>query len=163
VTELIKHGANVRMHCHRDGFSALHSAACFGFPSIARKIITAGGDVNAAFDPFWHTPLHLAAAKGQSECVALLLEAGARANARNKPGATPLRLAASNESELKNKTTFLEIAGLLLAAGANINERNDQGTYMPPRAGCPLRLPLTHLTTYRQHTLAWAHCQGGKL
>jgi len=124
---LIQHGADVKIHCHKDGFTALHSAACFGYPSIARRLIEAGADVNAAFDPFCHTPLHLAAAKGQVECVSLLLNAGAKANARNKPGATPLRLAASNESELKHKTSFMETAKLLLESGANINERNDQG------------------------------------
>lgn len=74
-----------------------------------------------------HTPLHLAAAKGQAAVITLLLNAGAQVNIRNKPGATPLRLAASNESEMRDKTQFIEIAMLLLKAKADINAQNDQG------------------------------------
>jgi ankyrin repeat protein len=57
---LVSRGANVNAHCKRDGLTALHAAACFGHPDVARKLIAAGAAVNAAFEPFRHTPLHLA-------------------------------------------------------------------------------------------------------
>eukprot|EP01087_Luapelamoeba_hula_P015148 TRINITY_DN4490_c1_g2_i1.p1 TRINITY_DN4490_c1_g2~~TRINITY_DN4490_c1_g2_i1.p1 ORF type:complete len:624 (+),score=131.54 TRINITY_DN4490_c1_g2_i1:159-2030(+) len=124
---LLANGADVRKHCIKDGFTALHSAACFGYPNLAQIFIDAGADVNAAFDPFLHTPLHLAAAKGQIDLLMLLIHAGAKVNARNKPGASPLRLAASNESELVDKNRFLLTCKHLIAAGADINAQNDQG------------------------------------
>ena len=56
------------------------------------------------------TPLH-AAALGEPECVSPLLAAGAKANARNKAGLTPLMCAAAYGD--------VEVARLLLAAGAD--------------------------------------------
>ncbi|ELR18058.1 ankyrin 2,3/unc44, putative [Acanthamoeba castellanii str. Neff] len=124
---LVSRGANVNAHCKRDGLTALHAAACFGHPDVARKLIAAGAAVDAAFEPFRHTPLHLAASKGQAESVKVLLECGADPNARNKPGATPLRLVASAESEMVDKKVFRDVAGLLLESKADINSANDQG------------------------------------
>ncbi|KAL6059479.1 Lateral signaling target protein 2 [Balamuthia mandrillaris] len=127
VSLLIEKGADVNKHCHRDGFTALHSAACFGYPAIAKRLLSAGAELNATFDPFLHTPLHLASAKGQLEMVQLLLDYGAEVNAKNKPGSTPLRLAASYEKELEDKSRFRATVEALLRRGAEINARNDQG------------------------------------
>ncbi len=60
VSELISRGADVNMFCRRDGLTALHCAACFSHISVLCKLIEAGANINAAFDPFLHTPLHIA-------------------------------------------------------------------------------------------------------
>jgi ankyrin repeat protein len=73
----------------------------------------------------------LAASKGQVESVKVLLEHGADPNARNKPGATPLRLVAASESEMADKKLFRDVAGLLLEYKADVNSANDQGIVAP--------------------------------
>eukprot|EP00005_Dracoamoeba_jomungandri_P005245 CAMPEP_0174250658 /NCGR_PEP_ID=MMETSP0439-20130205/765_1 /TAXON_ID=0 /ORGANISM="Stereomyxa ramosa, Strain Chinc5" /LENGTH=467 /DNA_ID=CAMNT_0015330789 /DNA_START=121 /DNA_END=1521 /DNA_ORIENTATION=+ len=119
--------ADINIGCKFDGFTCLHSAACFGYEDLAKKMIEAGADVNSNFDPFHNTPLHVAAAKSQYNLVSLLLANGANINERNKPGSTALRLAAANEHELEDKRSFMFTAKVLLANGANINTQNLQG------------------------------------
>lgn len=78
-----------------------------------------GVDINAKDSTFGSTALSSAALFGHTEIVALLLEAGAEVNARNRDGSTPLHSAA-----------FLgqyEAAELLLENGAGINIRNGDG------------------------------------
>ena len=76
-------------------------------------------DINAKDSIFGSTALSSAALFGHTEIVALLLEAGAAVNARNRDGGTPLHNAA-----------FLgqyETAKLLLENGAEVNIRNGDG------------------------------------
>ena len=61
-------------------------------------------------------PLHRAAAEGDSEALAALLEAGADADARDEDGVTPLHLAASPD-----------IVEALLNAGADVDARPSNG------------------------------------
>lgn len=65
---------------------------------IARLAIDLGVDVNLA-NPAGDTPLHLAAAKGFNTVVQLLADKGARLEARNQKGQTPLAVAASSNQD----------------------------------------------------------------
>jgi ankyrin repeat protein len=65
------------------------------------------------------TALHRAAAAGASRSAALLLEYGAKANARNKSGRTPLHLAALGKRK--------EAVAVLLDRGARPTIKDDDG------------------------------------
>ena len=74
----------------------LHSAVAHRQPQVAleisRALIAAGADVNVAQHGGW-TPLHAAALHGNLPLVRLLLDAGAKAGAKNDTGQTPAGLA----------------------------------------------------------------------
>jgi len=74
----------------------LHSAVAHRQPQVAleisRALIAAGAEVNAAQHGGW-TPLHAAAVHGNLLLVRLLLDAGAKADAKNDTGQTAAALA----------------------------------------------------------------------
>jgi len=74
-------------------------------------------------DVFQQTALHFAVAVGSAECVAELVERGARIDAVNKFGETPLILAAR-----KNNAELLR---LLLKSGDDPNSPNHDGESEP--------------------------------
>ena len=80
------------------------------------RSVSADPELVKAWDIRDSTPLHIAAEKGHSEVVALLLAMGADPNARDIDGHTPLHNAASEG-----------LAELLLKAGA---EANAKGEYL---------------------------------
>jgi ankyrin repeat protein len=106
-----------------DGFTALHYPAFFGVGDAVgatRTLLDAGADVNArSANAFSVLPLHSAVAGNHDAVVAVLLEAGADANATQRHGFTPLHGAAQNGAD----TTV----DRLLAAGADRAARNDDG------------------------------------
>ena len=61
-----------------------------------KALLAAGAPVNAR-DKHGYTPLHIAAASGNLECVALLLAKGADRDARAPDGMTPADFARKNE------------------------------------------------------------------
>ena len=65
------------------------------------------------------TPLHMAAAKGHSEAIAALIDAGADPDARNEDGRTPLHMAAEKGHS--------EAIAALIDAGADPDARNEDG------------------------------------
>jgi ankyrin repeat protein len=106
-----------------DGFTALHYPAFFGLgdaAGAARSLLESGADVNARSDnPLSVLPLHSAVAGNHDDVVAVLVDAGADVNARQRHGWTPLHGAAQNGS--------LASVERLLAAGADASARNDDG------------------------------------
>ena len=94
VRALLSDGADVNAP-QGDGMTALHWAARAANTDLARLLLEAGADVDAATRIGAYTPLHLASEVGGSEVVGLLLEAGAEQTATTADvgGATPLHLA----------------------------------------------------------------------
>jgi ankyrin repeat protein len=76
------------------------------------------GDLSLT-DDAGQTPLHLAAIHCRTNVLALLLERGAKVDARAKGGATPLHLAA--------QAGCVDAVIILLQHGADINARDDDG------------------------------------
>jgi ankyrin repeat protein len=103
-----------------DGFTALHFAAYFGKPEVARILLQAGAGVNAVADNEMRVqPLHSAAAGRHLEVCRLLLAAGADVDARQAGGFTPLHAAAQNGDP--------ELVELFLSARADPRAATDAG------------------------------------
>jgi ankyrin repeat protein len=95
-----------------DGFTALHLAAFFGKPEIARALLDAGASVDAyTKNDFANQPLHAAAAGRHLEACRVLLAAGADVNATQHGGYTPLHEAAQHGD--------VEMVELFLSAGGD--------------------------------------------
>ena len=97
--------------------AALLTAVRSGSRLKAEPLINANPDLVKAADPAGSTPLHHAAGFGSVEVVALLLEAGADVQAKNRRGSTPLFWAIDDEAKVR----------LLLARGASVNHRQVEG------------------------------------
>ena len=95
VRALLADGADVNAP-RGDGMTGLHWAALNGNVEIARLLVGAGADLEAATRIGAHTPLHVAGREGTGEIVAVLAEAGANVAAVTETGATPLHFAAAS-------------------------------------------------------------------
>ena len=104
--------ASVASGLDDDGRSLVHSAALGGDAALLKRLLAVCPPEHAALaDEAGWTPLICASSAGKRDTVAVLLEAGASANAKTRAGRTPLHYAAS-----KNRP---EVITLLLAAGAD--------------------------------------------
>ena len=99
-----------------DGTTALHVASQKGDAALAKTLIEANASVNSITKGERKTPLHLAAAEGRADLVALLASSGARVDAKAEDGATPLHLACGRPA-----AECALAARALLAARANVN------------------------------------------
>jgi len=109
-----------------DGAGALHLAAYYGRGDAVRLLVARGADVNAHARGFnGVAPINSAAATSGSdeatstECVRILLEAGADPNARQRSGSTALHAAAQSRCG--------EMATLLLRHGADPGAATEDG------------------------------------
>jgi ankyrin repeat protein len=99
-----------------DDFTALHYAAFFDGPETALLLVEHGADVNAFADnELGVHPLNSAAAAGQHEVAAILLERGANPNTETRRGFTPLDAADANGDD--------KLAELLRSYGARDEPR----------------------------------------
>jgi ankyrin repeat protein len=103
-----------------DGFTALHFAAFFGKPEVAKVLLEHGASVDVyTRNPFANQPLHAAAAGRHIEVCRVLLAAGADVNATQHGGYTPLHEAAQHGD--------VEMTELFLSAGADAGLTTDAG------------------------------------
>ena len=79
VDLLLKSGARDNLYGGEFADSALQAASAGGYPSITRKLIASGSEVNRKAGQWW-TPLHAACVNGHLEVVKILLENGADPN-----------------------------------------------------------------------------------
>ncbi|XP_007234649.2 ankyrin repeat and SOCS box protein 10 [Astyanax mexicanus] len=118
----------------------LHITSGRGFTECLRHLLLRGANVD--FAPGGTTALHEACEECQPECVKLLLQYGANANAVNEDGLMPLHVCTELDS--------LECAKHLIQFGAAINGRsldeNDTPLHVAARHGLP-----GHVGLYLRH------------
>ena len=104
-----------------------------GYADIARALIDANADVNAA-NSLGNTPLIRSACTGRLELTRALLEAGANIDAQNADGYSALILARRRGNQ--------EVADLLLEAGAD-QEMSTRWGFTFENPGSSPKSPLT--------------------
>ncbi|KAK6480584.1 ankyrin repeat and SOCS box protein 13-like isoform X1 [Huso huso] len=88
---LLSYGADVNSQCKHGG-TPLHAAIGL-YPECVLLLIQHGADTDLP-DTWGVTPMYLAACSGQSECIQLLVQAGARITYKNKnTGEAPKQIA----------------------------------------------------------------------
>lgn len=119
---------------------ALHHAVEFDHVEILEKLLHAGADIDGKrFMERW-TPLHTACYDRSVKCVSALLRRGARTDARNREGATPLHIASLPKPSYLvtcEGTSDEEIVEMLLRWGADETATDDTG-----------KTPKERLTSY---------------
>eukprot|EP00911_Craspedida_sp_UC1_P002432 UC1_evm1s1811 len=122
VAELLAKGANP-MLADNAGWTPLHDA---GDAGIAKQLIAAGADVNAASAATGDTPLHEAARHGNAEGAELLLAAFADPRANNQAGQVPADLA--EDAALKARlTNFVYVPPPTLTTPPPMSEEEEEG------------------------------------
>jgi ankyrin repeat protein len=103
---------------HSD-YRAIHEYATDGnVAGLTQDLAAYPGDVNLT-DDAGRTPLHLAATHCHVDAAKLLLDKGAKIDAKATGGTTPLDLAA--------QAGCVDIVDLLISRRAKLNARDDQG------------------------------------
>ena len=118
VKRLLDSGANPNAE-DDEGETALHWAAINGRLEIAKILLSAGADINAADNYYGATALIYAARDRHAEIVKLLLSTGTNPNVARDDGTTALMMAVFNKN--------VEIVKILLTAGANPNATDEDG------------------------------------
>lgn len=114
VAQLLAAGADPNI-AEDDGSTALLKAAAVGHGAVVRLLLEGGADPNVGRGDDPITPLHYAAFGGFEEVVAALLAAGARLDAADAEGSSPLRFALAQSNHAR-------VAHALLQAGAAFEE-----------------------------------------
>jgi uncharacterized protein len=84
-----------------------------------RQLLTDGNSPNQTDEDGFTTGMHIAAANGNLQLMAILYKAGGDINQRNAIGSTPLDLASEHDR--------FDAAQLLVQMKANINDQNKNG------------------------------------
>jgi uncharacterized protein len=120
VSKLIAADPSLANAYSPDGFTPLGFAVFFGQPNVAKTLLAAGAEVNAASrESMKVTPLASAAAAKQTDIARLLIEYGANVNARAGSGHIPLHEASANGN--------VELVKLLIEKGADVSAKTDDG------------------------------------
>ncbi|XP_005060927.1 PREDICTED: putative ankyrin repeat domain-containing protein 31 [Ficedula albicollis] len=129
------------------GENLLHRAVTHQDIDLVRRIIKAGGNVNAQ-DYAGLTALHIASVEGFYEIANLLLKAGADVNATQKEKITPLQDAV--------KEGHYEMANLLLWYGADPLLKDHVGRCALDEASNPsmMKLLKSYVAKSRRHSVA---------
>ncbi|XP_054142215.1 ankyrin repeat domain-containing protein 31 [Melozone crissalis] len=129
------------------GENLLHRAVTHQDINLVRRIIKAGGNVNAQ-DYAGLTALHIASVEGFYEIANLLLKAGADVNATQKEQITPLEDAV--------KEGHYEVADLLLWYGADPLLKNQMGKCALEEASDPSMVKLleSYVAKSRRYSVA---------
>lgn len=114
VVALLKQGADVNAS-QGDGMTALHWAAMNGDAAMAKTLLYAGANANAATRLGGFTPIDLAAKNGEADVVRALLAGGADPKVADLHGTTPLMFAAESGD--------VDVTTALLEAGADVNAK----------------------------------------
>lgn len=112
---LYEHGANLSLCCPTG--NALQGAAYHGHHGIARLLLSWGFDVNQA-DKNVPPPMFLAAARGHTEVVRVVMDSGVDIE-QTEGGRTALQWAADNGHK--------DVAQFLLSAGAEARQTDPRG------------------------------------
>ena len=110
---------NVRIEESASGSTRLYHAAQRGWRSATRWLIQHGADVNAIHPSSGFTPILNASFFNKNDAIRILLDAGARVDARTGDGQSSLTIAA--------QMGYLELCKLLLSRGASLELRNGYG------------------------------------
>jgi ankyrin repeat protein/L-ascorbate metabolism protein UlaG (beta-lactamase superfamily) len=128
---LVDHGAYLDQRSTQ-GFSPLHYMAYRGQTQAVRYLLEHGANHEALVNGIGNSVLHMACEGDSVGTIVALLDAGARMEARNTWGATPLCWAATQWRE--------DAARCLLERGADVNAAMDDGhtaLYVAARNGQP--------------------------
>src|SRR6266702_5371348 len=126
---LLNHGAQVGAK-HNNGETPLHKVSRGKYESqedgvcVAQLLLERGGDVNAQRDDHW-TSLHLASYLGKFDIARLLLNHGAKVDAVDVLGKTPLHHVSKGTYD--SEDAGVGIAQLLLEHGADVNAKSRSG------------------------------------
>ena len=126
VQELLNHGANPKLE-NFQGENPLHLLSQGEYDSqedgvcIAQELLARGVDVNAQ-SKCHRTPLHLASYLGRSAIARVLLEHGAKPNAKDDYGETALHLL--SRGKYYSQDDGASVARQLIECGADVNARD---------------------------------------
>ena len=142
VRELLNEGADVNVRetsSDRLQYTPLHWAAYLGDWEIGEMLLFAGAEIEAE-DPWYSTPLYLAAEQAHADFARKLIAEGAQVNVTSEMlGYTPLHRAAwgpvsflrnavdGNSSKADIDENYRQIVGMLLEKGAEVNVLDNDG------------------------------------
>lgn len=102
----------------KTGFSKLHRSAISGDLKEATRLVKAGANLNVQQKNFKGGPLQYAAARGHDKVVKFLIKNGAKIDAVDKYGRTPLMWAAMKGKKIE--INMLLDAGAAIERGTNL-------------------------------------------
>lgn len=131
VDKLIKHGGpemkeKVLAELERIAKGDLTDVAATGTAKMAKLFIKAGADVNIRTSPGGYTPLIIAAARGKTEIVQVLLDAGANIYLTGKDGISAESKAYNNSRKTDLNKHYIETYKLLAKTRGKIESSGTQ-------------------------------------
>ncbi|XP_021534630.1 ankyrin repeat and SOCS box protein 18 [Neomonachus schauinslandi] len=136
---LLQHGADPDL-LSAEGLAPLHLCRTAASLGCAQALLEHGASVHRAGGAGRDTPLHVAAQRGLDEHARLYLGCGARVDARNGRGETPLSTACGAARRPDEHARCLRLCALLLRRGAAADAR-DEDERSPLHKACGRACP----------------------